>query len=85
MVAAVAEEKISIFEPSFASHVASFDLLLQLDSVVKPGITEEEFEQLFARCRVCRHYMTRRMTTFHECKAMGRVNLADVIDLTEEI
>jgi hypothetical protein len=85
ITAAVTEENISMFEPLMESTVTSIELLLQLDSIVKPGILQEQFLQLFAKCRACRNVMTRRITAWHECEAkdLRRVSLADVIDLTE--
>jgi hypothetical protein len=62
--------------------------LLKIDSVVEPGVGEDQFQQLFAKCRACRVYMTRRTTPFHHCKLNADPdaanNIVDFIDLTEE-
>jgi len=59
--------------------ISEFSLFLQLDSFTKPGISQEQFLALFARCISCGKYMTRRMVTFHDCETFGE-NV--VIDLT---
>jgi hypothetical protein len=57
-----------------------FGLLLQLDDISEPGVTEEVFQEMFSRCHGCRKYMTRRTTMFHHCKGRD----AEVIDLTNQ-
>jgi hypothetical protein len=55
-----------------------FHLILNLDSIVKPGVRAAVFENLFARCHACDMVMTRRIFQYHEC-AMEE---EEVIDLT---
>lgn len=78
-------EDIFDFAPSDRSE-SYFGLLMQLDSISEPGVTEEVFRDLFSRCRTCRKYMTRRMTAFHHCEGTGETmgTGVDVIDLTQE-
>jgi hypothetical protein len=63
-----------------------FATLMQLDDLAAPGVSEEVFRKLIKRCRVCRAYMTSRVTLFHDCKGGPGSNAdnADVIDLTHE-
>jgi hypothetical protein len=56
---------------------AVINLLLNLDSASKPGITSTQFESLFAKCNGCDLVMTQRIFQSHEC-----VMEQDVIDLT---
>jgi len=51
--------------------------LLQLDSPVRPGLTETDFWALFVRC-ICGLVMTRRASRAHYC--VGHED--EVIDLT---
>jgi hypothetical protein len=60
----------------------NFSLLLQLDDITTPGLTEDVFRELFVMCRKCRKYMTRNVTIFHKCEAIRRD--VSVIDLTNE-
>ena len=46
---------------------AVFDLLLRLDSIIEPGLSEAEFYKLFAKCDACGLVMTRRVFQSHEC------------------
>jgi hypothetical protein len=55
------------------------NLILSLDSIVKPGISSAEFEALFARCHTCDMVMTRRKFPSHDCV---EDEMEDVIDLT---
>jgi hypothetical protein len=50
-------------------------LLLQLDSHVRAGITEDEFYRLFVRCSNCGLFMTKRVFDEHVCQN-------ELIDLT---
>jgi hypothetical protein len=81
--AAVTGERIPFFTPEFT--IATLEQLLKIDSVVDPGVTEDQFLQLFAMCRACRTYMTRRTTTFHNCTVdPGAANrIFDLIDLSD--
>jgi hypothetical protein len=55
------------------------NLILSLDSVVKPGVSSTEFEALFARCHACDLVMTRRKFSSHDCV---EDEMEEVIDLT---
>jgi hypothetical protein len=66
---------------SFAPDECPFSLLLQLDDITQPGLSEEKFRDLFSKCRKCDATMTRRVTVFHHCKAGAN---PEVIDLTNE-
>ena len=60
-----------------------FSKLLKLDSFVKPGLTQKEFEGLLTRCQHCKLIMTKRRIDSHEC--MGTVmKMRVVIDLTQD-
>jgi hypothetical protein len=59
---------------------AVLNLILSLDSCVRPGLTSAEFEGLFARCHGCDMVMTRRIFTSHECVMVEEEE--EVIDLT---
>jgi hypothetical protein len=67
----------------------AFSLLLQLDEITDPGVSEEVFNELFLKCRKCRRHMTRRAVIFHKCAAASQDNAntapMEVIDLTNEI
>ena len=69
---------IASFAPDSQSECC-FSLLLQLDEIKQPGISEEKFRDLFWKRRKCCMYMTRRATVFHDCKSS-----VEVIDLTNE-
>ena len=65
---------------------------MQLDSVSEPGIEEFVFRDIFAKCCVCRMYMTRRTTMFHQCDGASEGVVAvtgegglDVAELTNGI
>ena len=60
----------------------NFSLLLQLDDIKKPGLTEDVFRELFIVCSECHKYMTRNTTIFHNCEAIHRD--VSVIDLTNK-
>lgn len=67
--------------PTFSIQQA-FHLLLKLDSALKPGITAQEFQDLFARCGRCGWYTTRRVFRSHECVRVETEKVNKVIDLT---
>jgi hypothetical protein len=70
--------------PTFTIQEA-FHLLLKLDSALKPGITAQEFQDLFAQCGKCGLITTRRVFRSHECVKVERVTeIIDLINLTEE-
>jgi hypothetical protein len=63
----------------------SFSLLLRLDDIKDPGLSEDDFQELFFKCRKCRWLMTRRVTVFHDCSAArNNAQQVTVIDLTNE-
>lgn len=55
--------------------------LLKLDSCIRAGIPEAEFNSLFAKCR-CGLVMTRRVFGQHVCAPA--TNLPIIIDLTSD-
>jgi hypothetical protein len=67
--------------PTFSLQQA-FHLLLKLDSALKPGITAQEFQDLFAKCGTCGMVTTRRVFRSHECVKIERET--EIIDLTGE-
>lgn len=73
-------EDIPEFIPEI-SEESVFGLLLQLDSISDPGVTEKVFKQMVVRCLVCRRHMTRRTTAFHHCTGPceGCVDVADLM------
>ena len=50
--------------------------LIRLDSIVRPGLSEVEFNRIFAKCH-CGLVMTRRVFEGHIC-------MSDIIDLTSD-
>ena len=56
----------------------AFRLLLQLDTVVNPGITEDQFKEMFAKCGKCGIITTMRVFRSHQCVRIAQ----DIIDLT---
>jgi hypothetical protein len=64
--------------PPMLTSQQVFHLLLDLDSIVKPGVRAAVFEGLFARCHACDMVMTQRIFQFHECV----MEEDEVIDLT---
>jgi hypothetical protein len=56
-----------------------FRLLMRLDEIVNPGLTEEQFYGLFARCDRCGLITTRRAFQSHSCvMAEKRTDFRDV-------
>jgi hypothetical protein len=82
---AVTTTGIATFGPESESENA-FSLLLQLDDIKNPGLSEEAFRGLFLTCRECRNTMTRSSTIFHKCKptVQGAVVELEVVDLTND-
>jgi hypothetical protein len=62
------------------THKEVFDLLLRLDSVVNPGITAVELQDLLAKCGACGIVTTRQVFRSHEC--VMAEERAVIIDLT---
>jgi hypothetical protein len=60
---------------------SALDRLLRLDSHTRPGLSEAEFNRLFAKCD-CGLLMTRRVFRNHVCAIVQ--NPSAVIDLTED-
>lgn len=48
-------------------YESGFSLLLRLDSLIEPGLSQAQFQRLFAKCMGCGLYMTRRAVDYHEC------------------
>jgi hypothetical protein len=61
------------------------DRLLRLDSWTRPGLSEPEFNRLFAKCQ-CGLVTTRRVFRNHICPVAEAViwNPPEVIDLTSD-
>jgi hypothetical protein len=55
------------------------ELLLQLDAPTRPGLTENDFVALFARCH-CGMIVTKRSFLAHYCQSIK----VEIIDLTGE-
>ena len=68
-------------------QVSSLSLLLRLDSVTRPGLTETQRQNLLAKCVDCGLVMTRQVAAEHRCEALeGNIKGDDgVLDLTGEI
>jgi hypothetical protein len=66
------------YEPPKREPETSFNQLLRLDSIKRPGLSEVEFKNLFAKCR-CGIVATRRVFNDHICAVVPAVQ---VIDLT---
>jgi hypothetical protein len=56
---------VTTFKPSYRYTLS---LVMRLDSYTNPGLTEEEFLGLIAKCLGCGRYMTRRTIDQHECQ-----------------
>ncbi|KAJ7207470.1 hypothetical protein GGX14DRAFT_567422 [Mycena pura] len=59
---------------------SEFELMLKLDAVDRPGLTEAQFCCLFVKCSVCSIYTTKGMFNKHHC--LNPRPTSDVIDLT---
>jgi hypothetical protein len=59
------------------------DRLFRLDCIMRPGLTRDEFLEIFAECTVCGLVMTRRTFQSHECVMPEKDT--EVVDLTEEV
>jgi hypothetical protein len=57
-------------------------LLLQLDSAIRPGLSETDFRSLFGKCR-CGLIMTRNAFGAHYCPIEGVAAEPEVIELTD--
>ena len=60
-----------------------FIKLLKLDSFVKPGLSQQEFEGLLTRCQHCELIMTKRRIDSHVCTGTV-IKTRVVIDLTQD-
>jgi hypothetical protein len=73
--------------PVITTHTngrGTFSVLLKLlDSRVRPGVTEAEFEQLFVQCE-CGCFCTRRAFENHACDE-EKMAANEMIDLTEAL
>jgi len=49
----------------------------ELDSMVRPGLSEREFRNLFAKCGTCGLITTHQVFSFHNCWSRA-------VDLTDE-
>ena len=68
--------------PPTYSIQQAFHLLLKLDSALKPGITAQEFQDLFAQCGKCGLVTTRRVFRSHDCVETEKIR--EIVDLTED-
>jgi hypothetical protein len=55
---------------------------LRLDSAIHPGLTQDHFRQLFAKCSECGLVVTRRIFFSHDCEGKDDKQMIDIIDLT---
>jgi hypothetical protein len=53
---------------------------IKLDTLDRPGVSEEEFYGLFAKCDACSLVMTRQVFPDHYCRRLGD----DGLELTDE-
>lgn len=75
---------IATYERPARNIETVLDRLLRLDSWAQPGLSEPEFNRLFAKCN-CGLVMTRRVFREHTCVLVARVqNPPVVIDLTSD-
>lgn len=71
---------ITTFIPTYSRPVNYIsNRLARLNSLVKPGLSEDDFRRLFAKCR-CGLIMTRHVFGAHSCAA----TTPEVIDLTSD-
>lgn len=81
----VTKPPVPTLQPPTSTEPSPFDLLMALDSWLRPGLTEAQFGKLFAKC-TCGLIMTRRSFGNHECRE-GTTNANRegmiVIDLTD--
>jgi len=79
---------IPTFRVPARQMVTALNLLLQLDSAIRPGLTEVQLQSLLVRCSGCSLIMTRRVGDFHQCGRYiweGNIGGSNaVIDLTGE-
>jgi hypothetical protein len=73
---------IQTYRPVAHDAKATFDQLLQLDSIFNAGLTSRELKLLLAKCGKCGRVMTRRLIHLHTCNE--RMREVDIIDLTME-
>jgi hypothetical protein len=80
----VTEAPVPTLQPPTGIEPSPFDLLMALDSWLRPGLTEAKFGKLFAKC-ACGLIMTRRCFGSHEClEGSASANRERVvIDLTD--
>jgi hypothetical protein len=80
----VTKAPVPILQPPTGIEPSPFDLLMALDSWLRPGLTEAQFGKLFAKC-ACGLIMTRRAFGSHECleKSASANCEGIVIDLTD--
>ncbi|KIM72923.1 hypothetical protein PILCRDRAFT_15689 [Piloderma croceum F 1598] len=74
---------IPIYEQPPTQDLTAIDQLLRLDAWVRPGLSELEFTQLFAKCP-CGLIMTRRVFKDHKCFVIPTRPPPAIIDLTLE-
>lgn len=73
--------------PPRARPETAFDRLMRLDSPINPGLSENEFRRMFAKCR-CGKVMTRRVFEGHICAVAAAAvhrRPAVIIDLTGDL
>lgn len=68
-----------------AAPESPLNQLLRLDSSARPGLSDAEFSNLFAKCR-CGLIMTRRVFVDHLCAIVmaQKSHVAAIIDLTSD-
>ena len=72
---------IPVYEQPLIRGLTALDQLVRLDVSVRPGLSELEFTQLFAKC-TCGLIMMRRVFKDHECFVIPRQPPPTIIDLT---
>ena len=73
--------------PRRRSRLGGPDLFHRLDCIIRPGLTQEEFEGLLVQCQDCELFMTRRRVDLHQCtgpRVVMRTKVPVIIDLTQD-
>jgi hypothetical protein len=74
---------IPTYEPPTRRPETVLDRILRLDSWARGGLSEAEFNRLFAKCR-CGMITTRRVFRNHVCALAAARNAAVIVNLTSD-
>jgi hypothetical protein len=61
-----------------------FHLLLQLNSAIRPGLSQRDFRALFAKC-ICGLIMTRRAFRSHYCTTAEETDVIEIADSESDV